>query len=180
MFEWYRRWRHGRGFGVHSPFAYEMVKRVLHPDRKYSYYFEESVDGPGCRLRSRVLRLGRLAIFAGAERACVSGDGREAVENVLKLAVPGISFARNADDIKGCGLVVTRGVSMGLDEMSAYLESGVGEKGHVKALWAGKLPAGWAGSLAGALKEGIVFEDRDAILLISRPQTMKVRYTVRL
>lgn len=33
--------RHSRGFGVHSPLAYGLVKDVLRPPRCYSYYAEE-------------------------------------------------------------------------------------------------------------------------------------------
>lgn len=36
----YRRWRHSRGFGIHSPFAYTLVTEALYPRRGYSYYME--------------------------------------------------------------------------------------------------------------------------------------------
>lgn len=34
----YKCWRHGRGFGVHSPYAYRMVREVLNLPRGYVYY----------------------------------------------------------------------------------------------------------------------------------------------
>lgn len=34
--ERYKRWRHGRGFGVHSPFAYTFITEVLR--QPYAYY----------------------------------------------------------------------------------------------------------------------------------------------
>lgn len=36
----YKRWRHSRGFGVHSPFAYALVRNALHPSAGYAYYAE--------------------------------------------------------------------------------------------------------------------------------------------
>ncbi|MDE6010907.1 MAG: hypothetical protein K2F87_05650 [Muribaculaceae bacterium] len=36
----YRRWRHSRGFGVHSPFAYTLVTDALYPPHGYAYYLE--------------------------------------------------------------------------------------------------------------------------------------------
>lgn len=34
----YRRWRHRRGFGVHSPSAFSFVGDVVRPARGYGYY----------------------------------------------------------------------------------------------------------------------------------------------
>lgn len=38
--ERYRRWRHSRGYGIHSPFAYRLVTEALHLRHGYSYYAE--------------------------------------------------------------------------------------------------------------------------------------------
>ncbi len=38
------RWRHRRGFGVHSPAAFMLVKEVVRPHRRYRYYAEDRVD----------------------------------------------------------------------------------------------------------------------------------------
>lgn len=42
--ESYKRWRHAKGFGVHSPFAYRLVKTVVAPDRIYGYYGYYAID----------------------------------------------------------------------------------------------------------------------------------------
>ena len=34
------RWRHSRGFGVHSPFAFRLVTEAIRPPRRYAYYAE--------------------------------------------------------------------------------------------------------------------------------------------
>lgn len=38
MFEWYKRWRHSRGYGIHSPSAYRIISEVLCPSPRYGYY----------------------------------------------------------------------------------------------------------------------------------------------
>lgn len=54
----YKRWRHTRGFGVHSPFAYRIVKEVVHPPRGYAYYAELR---PGMDRIERIVY--RLSVF---------------------------------------------------------------------------------------------------------------------
>ena len=38
LIDTYRAWRHSRGFGVHSPFAYRLIRDALRPPRGYAYY----------------------------------------------------------------------------------------------------------------------------------------------
>lgn len=49
----YRRWRHTRGYGVHSPFAYEVVSEAVHPRRIYAYYGDTDIE---CSLLEAGLR----------------------------------------------------------------------------------------------------------------------------
>lgn len=41
ILERYRRWRHRRGYGVHSPYAYTLIREALFPARGYAYYADE-------------------------------------------------------------------------------------------------------------------------------------------
>ena len=38
------RWRNSHGFGVHSPFGYQLVERVVRPCRGYAYYAYDDID----------------------------------------------------------------------------------------------------------------------------------------
>ena len=60
----YLRWRHSKGFGVHSPYAYRFVMDVLRPGpyRFYSYHEVESLLKPGERHDYRFERLLRFTI----------------------------------------------------------------------------------------------------------------------
>lgn len=69
---WYKSWRHGHGFGVHSPFAYRMVREVLRPPRGYAYYDESRLPHAELRLLYRILadmRPAAVTIAAGSQAA---------------------------------------------------------------------------------------------------------------
>lgn len=72
----YLRWRHSHGFGVHSPFAYSLVKRAVRPGRKYKFYGYRYIDEllsdkdlewyPGIRRDAKFLL--RLLVALGVKR----------------------------------------------------------------------------------------------------------------
>lgn len=62
MFKHYKRWRHTRGYGVHSPFAYRLITEAIHPKHGYVYYAEL---GPGMTPLQRTLL--RMDIFLRQE-----------------------------------------------------------------------------------------------------------------
>lgn len=75
--ERYRRLRHSRGFGVHSPWAYGLVREALMPLRGYGYYCRGAVDKLfGNDSRTAMLTL-RVLLYARASRVDVESlDGR--------------------------------------------------------------------------------------------------------
>ena len=44
IFRSYLRWRHSKGYGVHSPFAYNLVKMAVRPGAPYAYYGYYDID----------------------------------------------------------------------------------------------------------------------------------------
>ncbi|MDE6301480.1 MAG: hypothetical protein K2M19_07165 [Muribaculaceae bacterium] len=69
--EWYKRLRHSRGFGVHSPFAYRMVREVLAAPRGCAYYAESALDRRDLRRLYRILvelHPCEVIIYAPSER----------------------------------------------------------------------------------------------------------------
>lgn len=55
IFAWYKRLRHGRGYGVHSPAAFAMVQDVLNLPSQYMYYGEADIPGRSARMLFRIL-----------------------------------------------------------------------------------------------------------------------------
>ncbi len=112
-FKAYVRWRHYRGFGVHSPFAYTLVTMAVNPG-DYGYYGYSRIDNvilrPGfkgypharndARLLLRLLvQLGsrRLLVPEGLPAMCAAAEGagisclrfKEGKPNTLPKAHPG-------------------------------------------------------------------------------------------
>lgn len=101
---WYKRWRHGRGFGVHSPLAYALVCEVLRKQRGYAYRAELNPNlGGGVLCPARARMLVRLAAFADARTADVShiddSGMRQAVIDVLRAYSPDIQISGTGADI---------------------------------------------------------------------------------
>ena len=72
--ESYKRWRHTRGYGVHSPYAYSVVKEVVRPGRRYAYYgyddIDNAIDSNAVRhARRMATTLLRLAAFLRTDTA---------------------------------------------------------------------------------------------------------------
>ncbi|MDO4319895.1 MAG: hypothetical protein Q4C34_04900 [Bacteroidales bacterium] len=101
--EAYKRWRHGRGFGVHSPYAYRMVSEVLRPQRGYGYYAYGAIVRSISREKASVdvreaLMIFRLVLALRPATVALKCDDRAVVrvlERVVALACPS---ARLADD----------------------------------------------------------------------------------
>lgn len=70
---WWRRLRHGRGFGVHSPFAYRFIREVLR--ERCAYYGYTTADAvadawPGGRRSARLLL--RVSAFVQPRRVLLA------------------------------------------------------------------------------------------------------------
>ena len=77
----FTRWRHSRGFGVHSPFAYNLVTTAINPQGDYSYYgykdIEDSLSGdhnyrpPYRQIKKDAQLVLRLIVALGIKRLAV-------------------------------------------------------------------------------------------------------------
>ncbi|MCC8071122.1 MAG: hypothetical protein LIO90_04890 [Bacteroidales bacterium] len=86
-----RAWR-SRGFGIHSPFAYEFVTEVIH--QPYGYYAYQRLDNlldshpQSAITRSGLYLIYRLALWAQAERYIQVGGKNGLRTQALRLGVP--------------------------------------------------------------------------------------------
>ena len=116
--EAYRRWRHSRGFGVHSPFAYRIVTEALYPRHGYAYYIENdarlsSADAAEGRRARALFRLIILLRMESGESVSVrlADDAPQCWRKALRLA-----GARLVGDQANALCVVSRGVKPSLRE----------------------------------------------------------------
>lgn len=81
----YLRWRHSKGYGVHSPYAYRFVTDVLRPG-DYGYYAYHVAERLLKRNRRAMLELVkftiRLAVFLGTKRI-IYGDSLKGLAEVI-------------------------------------------------------------------------------------------------
>ena len=87
--EWINGWRHGRGFGVHSPWAYEVVTTVLRCDCGYYAYGE--IDKLFGERRALAATVYRLLVHEQPERIIVIGDSRwDRLAHMVNPMGPGV------------------------------------------------------------------------------------------
>lgn len=95
MLKFLRRWRHSRGFGVHSPFAFRFIREVLR-EHRCAYYAYADIAGevrrrPGVMALAEALLLYRVAVDLRPVSACVAAGGARgalAAEILSKAGVP--------------------------------------------------------------------------------------------
>ncbi len=176
----YKRLRHTYGFGVHSPFAYRMVKDVVRPGRGYVWYGYEDIDA-GVNSRHASLKIERQAkmfhrllcfLHPGSlflphgidplfHTAASSSDSRMLIE-------------RKPKNISQCEMIATHETFIPLDRLKEHLRT----PGHSIVFM--NIPAGWADALFEALPEGIMLHSPHNAIIVHRPDTMKVAYTILL
>ncbi|MCM1451256.1 MAG: hypothetical protein NC102_03280 [Clostridium sp.] len=83
---WLKRYRHSRGFGVHSPFAYRLITECLRERLPY-YAYAEFTGLEQCLAF-------RLAVFFQPQK--IRGMGKDA-DRLVKAAKKGCSWAIPAD-----------------------------------------------------------------------------------
>ncbi|MDE7468096.1 MAG: hypothetical protein K2M61_07055 [Muribaculaceae bacterium] len=82
--DWYKRLRHSRGYGVHSPYAFSMVLETLHAPRGCCYYAEEAIADPHLRLIFRIivaLQPSDIIVSANPERTVL-------IQELARRALP--------------------------------------------------------------------------------------------
>lgn len=86
----YKRLRHSRGYGVHSPSAYSLVREVIRPSRGYEYYAERRL--PQLRGAIKAALLYRIAVYLQPSTVCITGtpDLTAAATAIIGEACPGV------------------------------------------------------------------------------------------
>ncbi|MDE6444827.1 MAG: hypothetical protein K2K64_10490 [Muribaculaceae bacterium] len=87
IFDAYIRWRHSRGFGVHSPFAYHIVTSAISPGRQYGYYGYEAIEQSDPKNSRRDARfLLRLIVALDAKRVLIPATADKALLTAVRAS----------------------------------------------------------------------------------------------
>lgn len=158
------RWRTRRGYGVHSPLAFRIVKNVVRPPRDVAYYGEEKLrysDASGAEIReARML----LRLVAELQPAAVwIADG---VPELLREAVR----------LAGCVVRVYDGkvypAEVGNADMAVLFRSRLRKKELMQVLRPGRalvefrLTPAFMRTVKGAMTGGVLLEGKDYLIAL--------------
>lgn len=113
----YRRWRHSRGFGIHSPFAYTFITDVLVQPLPYYGYADISCD-------PRVRLLFRITARFQPQRVLILSSKPQLLEAAVRRAFSKADTATAADPSLQPDLVVADDMDAPADAYMPYIASG--------------------------------------------------------
>ncbi len=175
----YIRWRHSRGFGVHSPYAYRLVKEVLHPSGVTYYGYAEIGDTfNGKAFSSRLYReacmLLRLVNFLQPQRIFITPGAEGCHHTALRCADSRLRVVTDPDMAEGSPLWLVKGEGVTLEQLLRHLSTPGNALGILNP------SAAEYRALLAALPEGVAFRSPRSAIFIHRPQTARIEYAINL
>lgn len=177
LWDSYLRWRHSKGFGVHSPFAYRFITDVVKPG-KYGYYAYHNLDRllldydiSTHRNFKKIAFVIRILIFLKIKRV-VSFPQNEMLPRLAaeSLRLPHTFILKDSSFKFREGDILIIQSEFFDDEI---LREAINYKIPVFALTPGfKLRK----ELTKPLSRGVLFDWKDKILLIPRPEMAYISY----
>lgn len=179
----YGRFRHTRGHGIHSPFAYNLLKGVIRPGRNYEYYgyfdIDASLSGSHdatkrlLEVRSDARLLLRLSAWLCPKMVYVDPGLPQLLADVPRIADSRCRVVSRPELIPGCSMAVMRAGTLPADSLRRDIDRGM-------MLMMFDFPDSETDALFHYLSEGLMLRGRHISLLIPRPQMAKISYSVSL
>ena len=175
----YIRWRHSRGFGVHSPFAYNLVKTAVSPG-DYGYYGYDLIDdvllSPDTVQYSHIKKdarlLLRLLVALDSERLFLSHASRPAFHAAAEGA--GVKCyplsSRKTTPQKG-DFVLIEGNSCDVQSLSELIRKGI-------AVMTIESPDYLNDCIENGISRGLVFVGKRIVLGVPREEMALVKHSM--
>lgn len=163
-----RRWRHARGYGVHSPLAFRIVKECIRPDRLYGFYcdpyldFEYNEDRRGLHHARMTIRL--LNLLRPAHVWMPDADKR--IITAIKMIMPTMRLATHKKCPEDTDFII---VFNRHDTAENWKRMDAGEE-------CGMLLFGKSDEISGDIT--LEIESKDFRILLRRPGMQKVKYDI--
>lgn len=175
--ESYKRWRHTRGYGVHSPFAYGLIKNVLRPGRGYAYYAYHDIEAVaqntgGIEVAAQACMLFRLITWLGVRSVWMGRDVPVPYRQAAKCAGSKMRIESNPGNIDHCQLLTASVGRVDSDVMVRHLQT----PGNILAV--SGADARLIDVLAEKLPRGLILRGKHNALFINRDAMQKVSYSV--
>lgn len=174
----YKALRHTYGFGVHSPFAFRMVKDVVRPGRVYSWYGYEDIDAAvnsrraGMGIERRAKMFHRLLCFLNPSSLFLQHGADPIYFTAASTSGKGMRIERKPRNAESCEMIASHGDFIPLDTLKRHIAA----PGHSIILLDG--PHGWSETLFDMLPEGLMFHSKKNAIIVNRPGMMKVKYSM--
>ena len=172
----FKRWRNSHGFGVHSPFGYQLVERVIKCRKGYAYYAYTDIDRC-CRqehypksITTEAKILLRLVCFLKPQSFYLPPDSGKVFQLALKKSNSNLRIVRNPAKANSCDIIASHGYDIPIAILKDYISS------PGKSILLKDAPESWSESLFEAMNEGIMIRGKKNTILISRPEMQKVSY----
>lgn len=182
----YVRWRHSKGYGIHSPFAYRFVTDVLNP-KSYGYYAYWNIDellkgkeNSDYRLIHRVKFIIRLAIFLNSKCILSQKNCREAeiAAKSLHLEWLNVNKQRGLNFEKPQLLIIDDSFS-DVKFIKSYLSGLKDNIGDSRmAVMAINPKKEIRQLLETPISRGVLFTDSHRLILIPRPEMAYISYPI--
>lgn len=181
--ETFRRFRHSRGFGVHSPFAYSLVMNVVHPGSLYEYYGYFDIDATlaaaACRsraawrMRADARLLLRLAVTLRPSKVFVDPELHKVYTTALHAADSRMPLTGDQTQTVSCDLIVASLPTTPLP----LLEKGLADGTPIVVYDTDEKTSE---RLFSRLGEGLMLHSPDRAIIIPRQGMAPVEYSVNL
>ena len=177
-FEAYKRWRHTRGYGVHSPFAFRVVKEIIRVAGRYTYYgydpIEEKAEKSGKKeyLKSALMLLRIAARLDVGSVLMKGGPMKDLFREALRQADSKIKITKEIDGVNLCRMAIGHKDNLPLDVLRRFVSL------PGKIIFLTDAPEGWREKLFDEMEEGVMFYGKRNVLLISRLGMQKIKYSI--
>lgn len=171
-----KRWRNSHGFGVHSPFGYQLVERVIKCRKGYAYYAYTDIDRCCTRehypqsIAAQAKMLLRLVCFLKPQSFYIPQDSEKVFQLALKRFNSNLRIIRNPEKADSCDVIASCGNDIPIDMLKEYISN------PGKSILLKNAPERWNESLFEAMNEGIMICGKKNTILISRPEMQKISY----
>lgn len=177
MFDSIHRWRHTHGYGVHSPFSYEVVTRAIRPGRDYAWYGYRDISNTmghlnDYRVEREAQMLLRLVSMLQPKVVFLPYGAHPAYHAAIKAGGNKIQILRKTSDIDECNLLCTNENFFTLKDLCRFLQK---ENNWIAVR---NIPQEWVSYIYDRLPEGVVFVGKHNLLAIHRPGMQKQMYTL--
>ena len=157
-----------------------MVKDVVRPGHEYSWYGYDDIDAvinsrkASVKIERHAKMFHRLLSFLHPRSLFLPLGIDPLFHTAATASDSRMRIERKPKNAAGCEMIATHDSFIPLDRLKEHIR----QPGHSIVIM--NVPSGWADALFSALPEGLMLHSPHNVIIIHRPEMMKVAYTLLL